>query len=194
MLSSPTHQALLAKVLHDLSAPLSALQMGVEGIESQIPAEMHAILQSSLHTANNRLRLFRQLFARSAAPDSEVAIASMLQFIQSLCPQRLNIDWPKGLLPAASMTRLLMVLILFVVEAMPRGGTITLAIVGDALQITCTGAIVVANALNQLLTIDAELTSRNAVAAAVRELCADNAVDLSVEMLDKTAIIKIFSK
>lgn len=132
-------ELLCARVCHDLSGPVGAAAAGAELFEDMADAadaETLGLVAASAAGAASRLKFFRAALGPAAsAPQAGTAlrdlIAGYLATLVSGASPGLVLDWPAP--PAAldgADARLLLNLVLLAKDALPRGGTLHIAIEG----------------------------------------------------------------
>lgn len=118
-----------SKICHDLATPLGAISLGLEMLpptkEEDSPLNL---LKQSVASAGHKLELFRCLTGYATAPDKPSLIEIHDLLIKQIDPSKFLFQWHvkesmdvKGL-PA----RLILALIMVALDALPRGGEISL--------------------------------------------------------------------
>ena len=127
-----------SRICHDLISPLGAIGNGVELLSmSGISAAAEiSLISESVEHANGRIRFFRIAFG-SAAPGHLVPRSEVLEILSLLGKGgRLSFTWePQGEL-ARTRVKLAFLLIQCLESAMPFGGEITIAQMGDTWQLS----------------------------------------------------------
>jgi len=180
-------ELLNARICHDLAGPVGAIANGVELLTEFGPSDaddMLPLLASSAQQAIRRLAFYRVAFGfaggRTAWGPAELRRLAADLFEDS----RVTLDWPDE--PAldavevdARAAKLLLVMVMLGGEAVPRGGTVTVAAVrsGDgspSLTVSADGrGAVLHDAVCAALTTDMDprdIDSRSAHAAFARLL------------------------
>jgi histidine phosphotransferase ChpT len=128
------------KICHDLSAPLSAVAMGLEMLTPDAPGDKttHDLVAYSAQSTIAKLEIFRCLtgFAAIAQRPTGLDIEKALK--NYWIDQKIVVSWQtKGLERLqGSPARLLLAMLLTAAEGLPRGGTLT---VHPNLKITAKG-------------------------------------------------------
>ena len=125
----PTHflthkaQLLFAKTLHDIAAPLGALNLCVDELKKALP-ESADLIENSIETLSKRINYWRMMLTGS---ENSPSFADAADAIRPLAKLR-NIDVVfltaneyQGL-----YVRLLLALTMVAIESLPRGGTISI--------------------------------------------------------------------
>lgn len=126
-------ELLCARLCHDLAGPTGAVTNGAELLEEDDPdtqREAAALMAGAATQIAHRLRFFRAAFGweGGAARDLAEAIKIASDFLAPLPGQPARFAWVPaagGEAPADGL-RLLLLLILFASEALPRGGSLAL--------------------------------------------------------------------
>src|SRR5262249_18154568 len=129
-------ELLCSRLCHDLIGPIAAVANGLELIEEGDPGmqqEAVVLCQQSAQRATGLLQLYRSAFGsaggRAACTPSEA---------RKLAPVRAGggtpLDWPVAAAEAAAPQgtgRLLLNLAMLAVEALPRGGTVSVGLTAE---------------------------------------------------------------
>ena len=126
---------LCSRLCHDLLSPVGSFGNGLELLADEHEPEMQKrcmeLLESSARIAINRLKYFRLAFGSAGGYGDTLAVKDLEEAIAGQIPdgRAVTVNWicddqplPK---PAA---RVLLLLGLYVIDALVRGGTITIAI------------------------------------------------------------------
>lgn len=122
-----------SRICHDLISPLGAISNGVELLSmngSAAGPEM-TLISESVENANARIRFFRICFG-SAAPSQKISQDEVRSILQAISRDgRFAYDWrPTGDLPRMQVKLAFLILQCFE-SAMPRGGRISVSLVGS---------------------------------------------------------------
>ncbi len=170
---------LSSRLCHDLAGPIGAINNGLEILAEEPDADMRAqaidLMVLSAGQAANRLKYYRLAFGAGAAEGAPIGLDEARAAAQGLLEgSKITLEWPET--PAAAKApadRVAMGLLLNMVavgsEALPRGGTLTVALRhghGDlALKVIASGpGASLGDTTRQLLGGDraqAELTPRS---------------------------------
>jgi len=133
-----------SKIMHDLVAPVSAIEMGVEYLSDSIPSNNQAfqILKESVGRAVSKLNFFRYAFSfaktTSLSSDEFCKICSnflSLSRIDLVCELNLETD------PLSQKS--IACLLFLLADTLPKGGNIIISHTSNALTIHGAGPIVV---------------------------------------------------
>src|SRR5262245_17633483 len=123
-------ELLCSRLCHDLIGPIAAVANGLELIEEGDPAtqpEALALCQQSAQRATGLLQLFRSAFG-SAGGRAACTPGEARKLAAVLAAGRTTLQWPPVAAEAsapAGTGRLLLNLVMLAVEALPRGGTVS---------------------------------------------------------------------
>ena len=116
-----------SRICHDIISPLGAIGNGVELLElsPNPPTEEMALISDSLRNATARIRLFRVAFG-TASPGDAISHTEIRETLDLLnAGSRVRLDW----VPAEPLPRLdaraVLLAMLCLETALPRGGTVT---------------------------------------------------------------------
>jgi histidine phosphotransferase ChpT len=128
-----------AKICHDISAPASAVTMGLEML-SQAPKDKSTLdlVTQSANSTTTKLEMFRCLTGFSNMPNKPTAI-DLEKTLKAYWPDnKINVVWRAANLETIQgpPARLLLATILTAADGLPRGGTLT---VEPNLSITADG-------------------------------------------------------
>lgn len=151
-----------SKLCHDLAAPLSAISIGLDMLpEATDPDAPQKLLQYSVQSAMNKLELLRFISGginSSNFPTLDEAIKTINKSIEA---DKIKLYWQCPIDDAVKgqAVRLLSILIVLSIDALPRGGTIT---IHPNFSIEVAGPYVKFNdeVMSALVTTKEELTSR----------------------------------
>jgi histidine phosphotransferase ChpT len=127
-------QLLCSRLCHDLISPVGAVNTGMELVQENDPAtrdEALALVAESGRQAARRLAFYRAAFGKGGG-DGVMSAAQVRDLAAGLLSEGpVGLIWPDeppagpGLAIHKGVARLLLNLILLAVEALPRGGTVT---------------------------------------------------------------------
>ena len=126
-----------SRICHDLISPLGAIGNGVElmGLAGARGPEIELIAQS-IENANARIRFFRVAFGM-AQPDQTIAQSEVAGILRDLNESgRLVVDWQPSAALLRRQVKLAFLLLQCFESAMPRGGHVTVRLVGDEWALT----------------------------------------------------------
>ncbi len=137
---------LCTRVCHDLVGPVGAISNGLEVLEDEDDGEMqrqaYALLGMSAEQATAKLKFYRLAFGLTGQAGEMVTVAEARGLSSALLDGgRTELSWPE---PAAAASlelgqataRLLLNMVLTGAEALPRGGTLHVAISGFEPEVT----------------------------------------------------------
>ncbi|MEM9599422.1 MAG: histidine phosphotransferase family protein [Pseudomonadota bacterium] len=136
---------LCARICHDLVSPVGALGTAIEILDDEGNADMHedalALIKSSSRRASAKLKYLRLAFgAAGSAPGvlGTEEITSLTSDMFDDAKADIAYDFHADGIEK-SRARLLLNLAMLGVQAVPRGGTVTISTTADALSVTATG-------------------------------------------------------
>jgi histidine phosphotransferase ChpT len=176
---------LCSRLCHDMLSPVGALSNGLELLAEERDGEMRKriveLLEQSAKTSADKLKFFRLAFGAAGGFGDAVDTAEPRALVEALVSNndRITLEWnvASGQMPKGAV-KVLLNLALFGIEALVRGGTLTvdaeLKEGSSEIVIRATGPRIafdetVGKALEGSLP-EAELSSRTAPAALVRAL------------------------
>lgn len=136
-----TIEIFAARICHDLVGPVGAIANGVELLADdggRADPEVLQLISSSARSASRRLQYFRTAFGSGNALSQSRPLADARTLAVALLEEgKVRLDWPVAgtEIEAAGdrkVAKLLLNLVLVASEALPRGGTIRVALVADA--------------------------------------------------------------
>lgn len=140
-------ELLCARMCHDLAGPTGAVINGAELMEEDDPAlasEAAGLMAGAAGQIAKRLRFFRAAFGweGGAARDMDEAVRIACDFLAPLPgqPDRFKLAAEPGPALPAEGLRLLLLLVLFGSEALPRGGTLALRATADEIGVIAEGS------------------------------------------------------
>ncbi|MEQ8445129.1 MAG: histidine phosphotransferase family protein [Pelagibacterium sp.] len=162
-LSAPDLAAMLcSRVCHDLINPVGAIGNGLEVLADPTQVDMQTfakeLIENSTRQARAKLEFARLAFGASSTAGTEIdtreadRVASLL-----MAGEKADLDWKvTPMLLPKNKAKLLLNMLLIVVAGVPRGGTVTVEVEGDAgaenFTITATGPkTLIPNAVQGLL-------------------------------------------
>ena len=158
-----------SRFCHDMAAPLGAISIGLEMIveSNPDPDSPHNLLQYSVQSALHKLELMRCLCGFGASSDRPRLLEARRVMEKSIDPEKYQVVWNAVMDDRifGNSVRLYVALFMLILEAMPRGGVITL---NPDYSLTLSGTLIKFNeatlhALNEPLPLS-ELDSRAIVA------------------------------
>jgi histidine phosphotransferase ChpT len=141
-------EQLCSRLCHDLVSPVGAINNGVELIEEMGPGMAGRAIELIAHSAEQaarRLQVFR--LAYGAAGNAVGLHDAHAVAVSYFADGRVQLDWPRERLDAASVTRpglgkLLLNLLLLADEALSHGGRISVHGDGGGVAVTAAGRAV----------------------------------------------------
>lgn len=133
-------ELLMSRVCHDLISPVGAVVNGVELIEeggAGMADDAMALVAKSARLASRRLQFFRMAYgAAGAGGDRSLADARQL-VADYLAEGKIALDWPDASAGRVEQAgpggiKLLLNVLAFAADALPRGGRLEVAISGQA--------------------------------------------------------------
>jgi hypothetical protein len=120
---SPKVKSAFAKSMHDLAAPLGALNLCIDEIKTALPNSAD-IIESSIETLSQRIKFWRMLMTGS---ENSPSFSDAYQLMNTMCKGK-NIS----LTPLAMLedypgiyVRLVLAIFYITLESLPRGGSIS---------------------------------------------------------------------
>lgn len=137
MSTDPTQLANLmcSRLCHDLLSPVGGMSNGIELLQDETDPAMREqcvelLAQGARRTAT-KLRFFRLAFGAAGGFDAELPIAEIRELVDALAAEarEVTVQWTLNVetLPKAAV-KVLLNFALLAIEALPRGGTVTLAV------------------------------------------------------------------
>lgn len=119
-----------SRFCHDMAAPLGAISIGLEMIHEANPEpdSPHSLLQHSVQSALHKLELMRCLCGFGSSSDRPTLVEVRRVIEKSVDPEKYQVVWNAAMDERifGNSVRLYVALFMVVLEAMPRGGVITL--------------------------------------------------------------------
>ncbi len=123
-----------SRICHDLISPIGAISNGVEliSMSGDLSGPEMTLIAESVDSANARIRFFRIAFG-VASPEQRIGRNEITGILRDMSRGgRMVIDWqPDQDLPRPQVKLAFLVLQCFE-SAMPRGGRVTVSVVGDS--------------------------------------------------------------
>ncbi|AKM11861.1 histidine phosphotransferase family protein [Croceicoccus naphthovorans] len=136
-MTDPTHLASLmcSRLCHDLLSPVGGMTNGVELLADETDPMMREqcidLLGQGARRTATKLRFFRLAFGAAGGFDAQLPIADVKELIDALAAEGrdIRVEWTIGVdgLPKAAV-KVLLNFGLLAIEALPRGGTVTVAV------------------------------------------------------------------
>lgn len=130
-------ELLSSRLCHELIGPLAAVNNGLELLSEGDPSlvkETLGLVRRSAGAAGRRLQFYRVAYGCAAGPDSAPGLATARELAKGLLEGgKIGLDWPEGdeerSLPLTSESvKLLLNMIVLGVEALPRGGSLSVRV------------------------------------------------------------------
>jgi histidine phosphotransferase ChpT len=128
---------LCSRVCHDIISPVGAITNGLEVLDEEDNEEMKAfafdLIRKSAKTASAKLQFARLAFGAAGSAGAEVDLGDAetvaKRYMES---EKADLDWQavRRLLPK-NQVKLLLNLLLVSLQAIPRGGKVTVSVIGD---------------------------------------------------------------
>ena len=118
-------ELLAARLCHELVSPIGAINNGVELLtdDPDFAADAAALIEQSAVQATRRLQFYRIAYGSTASIAADLARKATLDLFAD---GKIACAWPESLVPSVG-TKLACNLLLVAAEALPRGGSLTLA-------------------------------------------------------------------
>ena len=142
--------ALLAsRICHDIISPVGALANGMEVLEEDQGEEMHQfamdLINKSAKSASAKLKFSRLAFGASGSAGASIDTGEAQEVVELyMAGEKADMTWSgvRSLVPK-NRVKLLLNLVLLALGAVPRGGTLAIALEGEGetatFNIRCTG-------------------------------------------------------
>jgi histidine phosphotransferase ChpT len=128
---------LCSRVCHDLISPTGAIVNGLEVLEEKESDEETKrfaldLIKKSARTASARLQFCRLAFGAAGSSAARIDLADAEGLAKSFLDEKIKIAWslPPALLPK-NRVKLLLNLLIIATHTIPRGGTLTVAPIGE---------------------------------------------------------------
>ncbi|PQO22839.1 histidine phosphotransferase [Rhodobacteraceae bacterium WD3A24] len=131
-----------SRICHDLVSPLGAIGNGVEllSMAGSAPAAELELISESVAAATARLELFRVAFG-AAGPGQQIGPREIRALLPGLgAGGRLEIDWEIETAIERQEARLVLLLLMCVESALPRGGRVSVTHQGGTWEIVAQAA------------------------------------------------------
>ncbi len=136
---------LCARICHDLVSPVGALGTGLELLDDESNADMHEdameLIKTSSRQASAKLKFLRLAFGAGGSAPGVIAAQEIKSLAGDMFADgKAQLSWEltgDGL--EKGHARLLLNLIMLAVQAIPRGGDVTIKQAGSDLVLTATG-------------------------------------------------------
>jgi histidine phosphotransferase ChpT len=129
---------LCSRVCHDVISPVGAIVNGLEVLEDENDASMRDfaldLIRKSSRQASARLQFARLAFGAAGSAGASIDLGDAEQVARGMFQdEKVKLSWtaPRALLPK-NKVKLLLNLVVIATNAVPRGGTIDVAVTGDA--------------------------------------------------------------
>ena len=124
---------LCARICHDLISPVGALSTAIEILDDESNADMHSdaldLIRNSSKQANAKLKFLRLAFGASGSAPGIIGVSDLQKLSADMFAQgKAELDWQiveTGI--EKSQARLLLNMIMIGVQAIPRGGKVTIS-------------------------------------------------------------------
>ena len=138
-------ELLCSRICHDLISPVTAINNGMELLDDD-PGDMlndiRDLLMNSASEGAGKLQFFRLAYGLGGDPDGEIGIGSAADLTVRLEKhEKSSITWPtdrERMLPRL-VIKSAMNMVLMGVEALPRGGEITVSFDDGGIQVVAAG-------------------------------------------------------
>lgn len=138
-------ELLCSRICHDLISPVTAINNGMELLDDD-PGDMlndiRDLLMNSASEGAGKLQYFRLAYGLGGDPDGDIGIGSAADLTVRLEKhEKSSIAWPadrERMLPRLTI-KAAMNMVLMGIEALPRGGEITVSFDDDGIQVIATG-------------------------------------------------------
>ena len=138
-------ELLCSRICHDLISPVTAINNGMELLDDD-PGDMlndiRDLLMNSASEGAGKLQYFRLAYGLGGDPDGEIGIGNAADLTVRLEKhEKSSILWPadrERMLPRLTM-KSAMNMVLMGIEALPRGGEITVSFDNDGIQVVAAG-------------------------------------------------------
>jgi histidine phosphotransferase ChpT len=128
---------LCSRVCHDLISPTGAIVNGLEVLEEKESDEETKrfaldLIKKSARTASARLQFCRLAFGAAGSSAAQIDLADAEGLAKGFLDEKIKVAWqlPKALLPK-NRVKLLLNLVIIAAQTIPRGGTLTVAPIGE---------------------------------------------------------------
>ena len=129
---------LCSRVCHDVISPVGAIVNGLEVLEDENDASMRDfaldLIRKSAKQASARLQFARLAFGAAGSAGASIDLGDAEQVARGLFQDdKIAFSWsaPRALFPK-NRVKLLLNLVVLAINAVPRGGSVKVAVTGDA--------------------------------------------------------------
>ena len=129
---------LCSRVCHDVISPVGAIVNGLEVLEDENDASMRDfaldLIRKSAKQASARLQFARLAFGAAGSAGASIDLGDAEHVVRGMFQDdKVSLSWsaPRALLPK-NRVKLLLNLVVLATNAVPRGGHITVNVMGDA--------------------------------------------------------------
>ena len=129
---------LCSRVCHDVISPVGAIVNGLEVLEDENDASMRDfafdLIRKSAKQASARLQFARLAFGAAGSAGASIDLGDAEQVARGMFQDdKLTFSWsaPRALFPK-NRVKLLLNLMMIAINAVPRGGSVAVAVSGDA--------------------------------------------------------------
>ncbi|MCX7342805.1 MAG: histidine phosphotransferase family protein [Proteobacteria bacterium] len=116
-------QLLFAKTLHDLAAPLGALNLCIDDIKHALP-DSADLIESSIETLSKRINYWRLMLTGQESSPNFADAATAIRSLAKL--KGINFVFCEANEYQGVYVRLLLALAMVAIESLPRGGKVTI--------------------------------------------------------------------
>ncbi len=127
-------ELLCSRLCHDLISPVTAINNGMELMEDDngdMFEDIRSLLTNSASEGSSKLQYYRLAYGVGGDPGGEVGIGTAADLCSKLVAhEKSSVEWPKDrerMLPRLAI-KAAMNMVLMGIEALPRGGQITVSI------------------------------------------------------------------
>ncbi|HEX2137303.1 MAG TPA: histidine phosphotransferase family protein [Microvirga sp.] len=129
---------LCSRVCHDVISPVGAIVNGLEVLEDENDASMRDfaldLIRKSAKQASARLQFARLAFGAAGSAGASIDLGDAEHVVRGMFQDdKVSLSWsaPRALLPK-NRVKLLLNLVVLAMNAVPRGGHVTVTVTGDA--------------------------------------------------------------
>lgn len=195
-------ELLSSRVCHDLISPVTAINNGMELLEdgdADMLADISDLLKNSASEGSSKLQYYRLAYGVGGDPNGEVGIGTAADLSAKLTAhEKSSVVWPAD--PERMLPRLVIKsalnMVLMGIEALPRGGEITVAFGSEGVTVEArgTGARLHEASVEALGDVTVEqLNPRSIQAYFTRQVVAAAGGDLSLSEASD-GFVRLFAK
>lgn len=140
---------LCSRICHDIISPVGAIANGLEVLDEERDEQMRGfameLIKKSADQASAKLQFARLAFGAAGSAGAQIDLADAETVTRGiLAGSKIGLEWsaPRAVV-AKDKVKLLLNLVLTAQQAIPRGGTLTIAVEGDpeapAFRLRCAG-------------------------------------------------------